>query len=171
MKQKNADLIFCALFTAVIAVCAQIVIPTPFFPITMQVFAIALCGYTMGVKNSAYSVTAYLLLGILGAPIFSGFCGGFHHVTDPSGGFVVGFLPFVLICGASANSNSVLRKILFGVIGLVVMYIFGLAYFCYSTGTGVFSPATLLFVGTFIKDFASILLAIYISKIICKRMN
>ena len=170
MKQKNVNLIYCALFTAVIAVCAQIVIPTPFFPITMQVFGIALCGYTMGVKNSAYSVMAYLLLGMLGAPIFSGFCGGFHHITDPSGGFVVGFLPFVLICGASVKSHSVLIKILFGVIGLVVMYIFGLAYFCYSTGNGVFSPAIFLFIGTFIKDFVSILLAIYISVVIRKRM-
>jgi len=101
MKKNTVSLIFCALFTAIISVCAQILIPTPFFPITLQTFGIALCGYTLGVKNSSLSVLAYIILGVLGAPIFSGFCGGFHHLTDPGGGFVVGFLPLTIFCGLS----------------------------------------------------------------------
>ncbi len=166
MKQKTVNLIFCALFTAVIAVCAQIVIPTPFFPITLQAFGIALCGYTLGVKNSAFSVTAYLLLGILGAPIFSGFCGGFHHITDAGGGFVVGFLPLALFCGATLKSKGNAKKLLFGILGVVVMYAFGILYFCYLTGSKIFSPVIFLFAGTFIKDILSLVLALYMSKII-----
>lgn len=171
MKQKTVNLIFCALFTAVIAVCAQIVIPTPFFPITMQAFGIALCGYTLGLKDSAFSVTAYLLLGILGAPIFSGFCGGFHHITDAGGGFVVGFLPLAIFCGIAVNYKNNFKKIIFGIFGLIVMYIFGIAYFCYLTGTKIFSAVLLVFLGVFLKDALSLILALYISKTIRKRMS
>ncbi len=170
MKQKTVNLIFCALFTAVIAVCAQIEIPTPFFPITMQVFGIALCGYTLGIKNSAFSVTAYMVLGILGAPIFSGFCGGFHHLTDAGGGFVVGFLTLALFCGAALKFKGSFKKLLIGVIGVIIMYIFGIAYFSYLTGVKALSPALILFLGTFIKDVLSLLLALYVSKILRKRM-
>ncbi len=171
MKQKTVNLIFCALFTAVIAVCAQIVIPTPFFPITLQVFGIALCGYTLGLKNSAFSVTAYLLLGILGAPIFSGFCGGFHHITDAGGGFVIGFLPLAVFCGVTVKFKNNFRKIIFGIIGILLMYIFGIVYFCYLTGAKIFSPILFLFAATFVKDVLSLLLALYVSKILRKRLS
>lgn len=170
MKKKTVNIIFCALFTALIAVCAQIVIPTPAFPITMQAFGIALCGYTLGLKNSAFSVTAYLALGILGAPIFSGFCGGFHHITDAGGGFVVGFLPLALFCGLALKINGNFKKFLLGLCGVLVMYLFGMSYFCYLTGAKILSPVILLFIGVFIKDVLSLLLALYVSKIIRKRM-
>ncbi len=49
-KSETFSLILAALFAAVIAVCAQIQIPTPFFTITLQTFAVALCGYTLGAK-------------------------------------------------------------------------------------------------------------------------
>ena len=166
MKQKTVNLIFCALFTAIIAVCAQIQIPTFFFPITLQTFGIALCGYTLGVKNSSFSVLAYIILGVLGVPIFSGFCGGFHHLTDPGGGFVVGFLPFCILCGVALKFTASLIKILLGILGIFVMYCFGITYFCFSTGTNILSPAALVFIGVFIKDIAVTVLAFYISKII-----
>lgn len=170
MKQKTVNLIFCALFTAIIAVCAQIQIPTPFFPITLQTFALALCGYTLGTKNATFSVLAYLFLGILGAPIFSGFCGGFHHITDPGGGFVIGFLPFSLLCGFADKFAKDFKKILLGILGVFIMYYFGTTYFCFLTGTNFLSPIVLVFIGLFIKDIAVTVLALYISKIIRKRM-
>lgn len=170
MKRKTVNLIFCALFTAIIAVCAQIQIPTPFFPITLQTFALALCGYTLGAKNSSLSVLAYILLGILGAPIFSGFCGGFHHITDPGGGFVMGFLPFSILCGVSDRFTGTFKKILFSILGILIMYSFGITYFCFLTGTNILSPMALVFIGLFIKDIAVTVFAFYISKIIRKRM-
>lgn len=170
MKQKTVNLIFCAFFTAIISVCAQILIPTPFFPITLQTFGIALCGYTLGTKNSSLSVLAYILLGVLGAPVFSGFCGGFHHITDPGGGFVVGFLPLAAFCGMSLNLRGNLKKIFIGLTGVVIMYCFGMAYFCAITKTSILGPVVFAFVGVFIKDILVLVLAFYLSNIIRKRI-
>lgn len=170
MKRKTVNIIFCALFVAVIAVCAQIMIPTPFFPITMQTFGIALCGYTLGAKKSSFSVLGYILLGILGMPIFSGFCGGFHHITDPGGGFVIGFLPLAIFCGMAYSFNGKLKKILIGILGAAVMYCIGIAYFCLITGTEILSLTVLIFLAIFLKDIIAIAIAFYISEIIKKRI-
>lgn len=170
MKKRTANIIFCALFVAIIAVCAQIMLPTPFFPITLQTFGIALCGYTLGVKKSSFSVLGYILLGILGMPIFSGFCGGFHHITDPGGGFVIGFLPLVIFCGMSFRFNGKFNKIFMGVLGAVIMYCIGIAYFCLITGIKALSPTVFIFIAVFLKDAFFIAIAFYISEIVKKRI-
>lgn len=170
MKQKSENIIFCALFTAIIAVFAQITIPTPFFPITLQTFGIALCGYTLGTKKASLSVITYILIGILGLPVFSGFCGGFHHLTDPAGGFVVGFLPLAIFCGFSLKFSGNFKKLLIGFLGIAVMYCFGIAYFCFLTKTNILGPVALMFIFVLIKDIAVLILAFYISEIIKKRI-
>ena len=170
LKKRTANIIFCALFVAIIAVCAQIMIPTPFFPITLQTFGIALCGYTLGARKSAFSVLGYILLGVLGMPIFSGFCGGFHHITDPGGGFAAGFLPFAIFCGMASGFNGKLKKILIGILGATVMYCIGIAYFCLITGTKILSPTALVFLAIFLKDIIAVAISFYISEIIKKRI-
>ena len=76
-KTRTQKMILAALFTAVIAVLSQTAIPTPFdVPLTLQTFAVALCGYTLGIKWGVASVAAYILLGAVGVPVFSGFKGG-----------------------------------------------------------------------------------------------
>lgn len=170
MNKNTENIILCALFIAIMAVCAQISIPTPLFIITLQSFGISFCGYTMGVKNTAYSVLAYILLGILGAPVFEGFCGGFHHITEPAGGFIIGFLPFSLLCGMSHKLKSEFNKIGIGVLAAVVLNFVGLVYFCLNTGTSIINPAVLIFAVTFVKDTVSVVLAYYLSNVVKKRI-
>ena len=72
-KKRTLRLITAALFTAITAVLSQTAIPTPFdVPLTLQTFAVALCGYVLGVKWGLASTAAYILLGTVGVPVFSG---------------------------------------------------------------------------------------------------
>ncbi|MDY5627951.1 MAG: biotin transporter BioY, partial [Clostridia bacterium] len=82
MKEtKTKDIIFIGLFAAILCVCAQISIPTPFgIPFTLQTFAVALCGYILGAKKGALTVLVYILLGTVGLPVFSGFGAGFSKI-------------------------------------------------------------------------------------------
>ena len=166
-KEKTLFLILAALFTAVISVCAQIQIPTPFFTLTLQVFAVALCGYTLGVKYSLLSVVAYILLGIAGAPIFTGFCGGFHDIVEPQGGFIIAFPVLAVACGLAVSFKKNMQKILLGFAGVSVLYAFGVFYFIimFTSKKSVFA-VLLLFLGTYIKDLLCCMLALYISKVI-----
>lgn len=164
LRERTQALIFASLFTALMAVFAQIQIPTPFFPITLQAFAIALCGYTLDTKYSLFSVLTYMLLGIVGAPVFSGFCGGFHHITEPAGGFVIGFIPLVIFCSLSAKLKTLIQKIGIGLLGVVIMYALGLLHFRLVTGVSFLGAVIIMFSVTFVKDILFCTLAFYISK-------
>ncbi len=171
-KTDVVPLVFAALFAAIIAVCAQIQIPTPFFTITLQTFAVALCGYALGVKYSLLSVLAYILLGIAGAPVFSGFCGGFHDIVEPQGGFIIAFPILATFCGLSKKTDKTLIKILFGFIGLAATYFFGVGYFVIVMTAGKSIAAVLLmFLGAFIKDAVLCVVAFYISHNVIRFMK
>lgn len=168
-KKELVNIITSALFVALIAILAQIPPSTHEFPITLQTFAIALCGYTLGVKYSLFSITAYILLGAAGAPVFSGFCGGIHHITGPAGGFIIGFFVFVLFCALSSSFKTNLFKIFIGIIGIIIMYIIGVTYFSFVTNTPMWS-AVIMYALVFLKDILFTLLAFFVSKVIKKRL-
>lgn len=170
VKNKTLLPILAALFTALMAVFAQIQIPTPFFPITLQTFAVALCGYTLGVKYSLFSVLAYILLGIAGAPTFSGFCGGFHHISGPQGGFVIAFPILAIFCALSFKLNKPLQKIAVGIVGVVIMFIFGIIHFMIVTDIQSFTAAVLMLAGVFVKDILLCVFSFYVSVMLRKRI-
>lgn len=91
-KLKTKDLTIIALFSALIAICAWITIPIPDVPFTLQVFAVftALC--TLGGRRGTIAIALYILLGMVGLPVFSGFRGGIGVLLGTTGGYIAGFL-------------------------------------------------------------------------------
>ena len=97
MRGNIRPLVCAALCTALLCVISPIAIPMPSgMPFTLQTFAVALTGYFLKPRHAVLSVTAYLLLGLSGLPIFSAFRGGISVLIGPTGGFLLGFLPLVL---------------------------------------------------------------------------
>ena len=86
-----------ALFVALMAVCSWITIPLPWVPITMQVFGVFLALCTMGGQKGTVCVFTYILLGAVGAPVFSGFRGGIGVLLGTTGGYIVGFIPMAML--------------------------------------------------------------------------
>ncbi len=71
------DICYIALFTALIAVLAQISIPLPGgVPLTLQTFAVPLAGLVLGSKRGTIATAVYVLLGAVGVPVFAGFSVG-----------------------------------------------------------------------------------------------
>ena len=106
LSSKIRDMCSTALFTAVIAVLAQISVPMPLgVPLTLQTFAVPFTGIILGAKKGVAAVVVYLLLGALGAPVFTGFSGGFHRIIGPWGGFLLSFPFMALIVGLGADSG------------------------------------------------------------------
>ena len=130
MKFSTRDLCFCAIGAALIAVCAWISIPAD-VPFTLQTFAIfAVCGL-LGGKRGTVSVLVYLLLGVVGAPVFAGFRGGFASLIGTTGGYLVGFILLALII-TLAQARWGLGQwvfVLSAAVGLLVCYAFGTAWF------------------------------------------
>lgn len=131
MKLTLRDMILIALFTAFTAVGAFTKIPTPIVPYTLQFLFCAYSGLLLGARNGAYSQILYVVLGLIGVPVFvSG--GGPGYVFQPTFGYLVGFILCSYIIGKATErfkENLTFAKMLAGILlGLFVVYLFGVAY-------------------------------------------
>ena len=82
---------------AFVSLLAQVEIPLWPVPITGQTLAVMLVGATLGARRGALALTAYMMLGLVGLPIFAGHSGG--SLSLPSFGFVIGFIPAAAVVG------------------------------------------------------------------------
>lgn len=131
-KFRTRDIAYIAVFTALIAVGAWIAIPTPVrIDFTLQTLGVFLALGILGGKRGTLAVTAYLLLGAVGAPVFSGFSGGLSALLTPSGGYLIGFF-FTALFMWSVEKMTKDKLWLLGlsmVAGAVIYYAFGTAWF------------------------------------------
>lgn len=147
-------------FTALLAVLSQISIPMPTnVPITLQTFAVALCGFVLGPKLGTLSIAVYLALGAVGVPVLAGFCGGFSFFLGVSGGFLWGFLVMAFLSGLGTRMNKRLVAIALGLAGLVVCHMFGVVQFTLVTTTPLLESFLIMSAPYLIKDVASVIVA------------
>ncbi len=99
MPNTTAQLTKAALFTALIAVLAQISIPFYPVPFTMQVFGVLLAGILLGSRAGLLSLLTYLILGAAGLPVFAMGRAGLQVILGPTGGYLLGFIPGVYCLG------------------------------------------------------------------------
>ena len=162
-KLSTKELVTAAVFTAVTVVLAQISIPMPSnVPITLQTFAIALCGYALGAKLGSISVITYLLLGAIGAPVFSNCRGGIGMLFGYTGGFLFGFIPMALLCGLAAH-RKVYLALPIGVIGLAICHLLGVAQFSAISSRPFVDSFLLVSLPYLVKDIASVVAAYYLA--------
>ena len=135
-------MVFTALFASVTAVCGFIAIPVPGtpIPIVLQNMMTVLSGMFLGPVLGTASTVLFLVVGILGLPVFSGGTGGIAKLMGPTGGFLIGYAIASLIAGLVAGRPQMGKKTLLArlivaaVLGFVVMYIPGVIHFMRSLG-------------------------------------
>ena len=124
MKVRNMAL--CGLFTAVLAICAWISVPMGDTVITLQTFGIFLTLGLLGGKRGTVTVLVYLLLGAIGAPVFSGFRGGLGALLGTTGGYIFGFMSTSILYWIMTSIQDTPRiRLIAMVLGLLLCYICG----------------------------------------------
>ncbi|WP_449372830.1 biotin transporter BioY [Arthrobacter psychrolactophilus] len=131
------DLSLIAVFAALMA--ASIAVPginvgVLGVPITLQTLVVALCGLVLGFGRGTAAVSLYILLGLIGLPIFSGFRAGPAVLASPSAGYIVGFIFGAAVIGLLARFALRSRwraAALFGaaMVGTIVVHSFGIVGF------------------------------------------
>ena len=144
---STRDLVYVAVFTALMAICAWIAIPTS-VPFTLQTLGVFLAVGLLGGRRGTLAVLVYLLLGAVGAPVFSGFTGGIGALVGTTGGYILGFLLSALLMWAleAALGRELGVFALSMVLGLIVCYAFGTAWYMalYTQANGPVSLGTVL---------------------------
>ena len=130
---RTLDLAYIALFAVLMAVCAWISTPkTPIsVPFTLQTFAMFAALTILGGRRGLWAVVVYLLMGLVGLPVFSGFQGGPGVLLGTTGGYIIGFIGSALVYWlVTAKLGNKLPVMLCGcLLGILVCYAFGTAWF------------------------------------------
>ena len=101
---KTRDLIYCALFAALTAIGAFLHFQLFQATITLQFFFTAMAGLLLGAKLGALSQLLYVVLGLVGVPIFAA-GGGFGYIFNPTFGFLLGLIPTAWVIGKIAEKD------------------------------------------------------------------
>ena len=145
---KTKDMALCALFAALLAVCAWLVIPAGDVPFTLQTFGVFAALGLLGGKRGTIAILVYLLLGAVGAPVFAGFKGGVGALLGVTGGYLVSylFMGLIVIAAEKLFGDRTIVFLIAGVIAIIVCYAFGTAWFvvAYARTAGPISWAAAL---------------------------
>lgn len=127
-----------ALCVAVLSASSYLVLPLPFTPIVLSLHTVIvnLIGLILKPKHAAYTILIYLLMGLIGLPVFSGGTAGAGKLLGPTGGFYFGFLLAVIaISLLKGNKPKFLRYALVTILaGLPIQHLFAILFMCIHNG-------------------------------------
>ena len=165
---------YIAMMAVILCVCSWLTIPAA-VPFTMQTFAVYCALLLLGGKRGLLAIGLYILLGLAGLPVFSGFRGGPGHLLGPTGGYILGFL-FTglgyLLMEERLQSLSALLRLLLLALDLVPCYLVGTLWFVAvsrlnGSGIGFISALTLCVLPYVLPDLLKVLLA----ERVCRRVR
>lgn len=164
-----------ALMTAVTCVLGPLAIPiivSP-VPISLTNLVLFLSLYILKTKKALISYLIYLLLGIAGLPVFSGFSGGLGKLAGPTGGYLVGFIFMILISGFFIERFSNNRLLCAGALalGAMICNAFGTAWLCWQLKVGFGAGLAMGVIPYLPGDSAKIILAVIAGPEISRRVH
>ena len=172
LKFTLSELTFGGMFTALITVGAFIKIPLPMIPFTLQVLFVILAGLLLGKRIGSLSVIVYIVMGLIGVPVFTQ-GGGIGYLVKPTFGYIIGFLVAVYIMGSILERSEQItykRMIVATGIGLFIIYLIGMSNYYIICNFVIHTPISLSFLFKYCflmcipGDIISSVLAIFISK-------
>ena len=133
-KMKIQDITKISLCVAWLCVASYLVIPIPFSPavIGLQTVIVNVIGLIMKPKEAAITISVYLLMGLIGLPVFSAGSGGIGKLLGPTGGFYFGFL-FAAIAISILRGKKISWKrycMVLIAVGIPIQHAFGILFMC-----------------------------------------
>lgn len=167
-KKLTRELTACALLAALMCVGAFLYIPLV-VPISLQTLVLFAALFIFGGRLTSISVGAYVLLGAIGLPVFSGFSGGVARLFDATGGYIIGMLLAALLWWLFEKILPKIkgRQAVMSLSSLAVIYVFGTLWFTFVYTNGGITLLTALatcVLPFIIPDLIKLYLAYYISK-------
>ena len=177
---KTRDMALTGVMAAFLCIAGPLSVPAGPIPLSLATFAVYLAGAVLGRSRGTAAVALYLMIGIIGVPVFSGFSGGFQKLAGVTGGYLVGYLFCAFITGLGSGNYTQHEKrplpvlILCMVAGTVALYIFGTAWFVIQTGNAFGAALTLCVLpflpGDAVKIVAAAMIAVPVRSAL-RRMN
>jgi biotin transport system substrate-specific component len=128
-KRSLRGMVYASMFGALTAVGAYIMIPLPPVPITLQTLFVNLAGALLGGSLGALSQVVYILLGVIGLPVFAGGKAGAGVLLGPTGGYLIGFVVGAYVIGkltAIRKKPGFIWLVCSMSVGIALVYLLGI---------------------------------------------
>lgn len=131
------EMVFTAICAAIICVLAPISVPIGAIPVSLGTFAIYFTAAVLGGKRGTAAVIVYILIGMVGLPVFTAMRGGVAVLFGATGGYIIGYIPLALLTGVFSDLKSKHHWTMpVGmVLGTVALYAFGTAWYMIMSGS------------------------------------
>ena len=154
LNLKIRELVFAGLFVALITLGTFIRIPIGADFYTLQFLFTLIAGLVLGKKLGALAVAAYVLMGLIGIPVFAS-GGGIGYLFKPTFGYLAGFIIQAWFCGKFSRelSNVNFKNLLaINLIGMLIVYAIGMSWLYVVSNYVIDAPLTLwvLFIDSFV---------------------
>ena len=171
-----------ALMSAVICILGPVVIPIGTIPISFTGIGVYLSLFLIGKKKAVAAVCVYLLLGMAGLPVFSGFSSGLGKLMGPTGGYLVGFLFSAYLSGGLMEEKRIQKKlkteagrVIYYFIALFVgnlsLYLLGSLWLSYTNSLSVKAAFQIGVLPFIVPDFLKNIIVISLGRKIMKRIR
>ena len=132
MKNLNTrELVLCGLFIALITAGTFIRIPVGTDVYTLQFLFTLLAGLILGARLGAIAVGTYVLLGLIGVPVFAS-GGGPSYMLQPTFGYLLAFILQAWLGGSYVRRSAAVsygRLLTANLLGMTVVYLIGISWF------------------------------------------
>ncbi len=127
-----------AMLAALLCIAGPVTLPIGPIPLSLTTAVLSLTGLLLGAGRACLCCGLYLIIGLLGVPVFSGFTGGVGQLLGPTGGFLLGYLPMTALCGliCSRTERRMWQALAF-LLGTAVIYLLGTAWYCFQAGASL----------------------------------
>lgn len=156
------DMTRCGIFAALLAVCGWLAIPMGDMVVSMQTFGVLLALGVLGGRLGGLSCLVYVVLGLVGLPVFTGFQGGLGAIFGPTGGYLWGFLVTAGVFWLCEKRLPLWSSMALGLMGC---YICGTAWYHLAYAqTGLWAVILKCVVPYLLPDALKLILAITVTK-------
>ena len=167
------EMVFTAICAAIICVLAPISVPIGAIPISLGTFAIYFTAALLGGKRGTFAVIVYILIGMVGLPVFTGMRGGAGVLFGATGGYIIGYIPLALLTGVFSDMKSKFHWTMpVGmVLGTVALYAFGTAWYMIMSGSTLMAALAACVVPFLLFDSIKMVLSTILAVPLKARLN
>ena len=171
-KMTTYQMAVTAVMAAVLCVLGPLTVPIGAVPISLANFVICLSAWLLGPKFGTLSVAIYLVLGLVGIPVFSGYGAGLAKVAGPTGGYLVGYLLLAFIGGLFIEKSK--GQPVVSAVGLILgdaaCYVLGTAWFVFQMKCELGHALAVCVYPFLLLDLAKIVVSCVVGALLRKRL-
>ena len=168
------QVILVAVLSAIVSIMANITLNINVIPITFSTLAFMIISTTFNYKITFFVSIVYILLGVIGMPVFSNMRGGINSIFSYSGGFIIGYIPFcIFISLFYVKFENIVYKYFILFFANIILYTIGTIHYSFLSHNSLISSIKICVLPFFliynIKIIFSIILYKKIFKILKKK--